>query len=243
MFSALCLLLYVPFWFVIRILSFPKARAILLNGAVKKGERLVPPSAFELLMRVTFPAPSGRVKATERFEAVYPILKEIALAGSSGSKSMNQVTHEILNSAIKAAGEGVPDLSKEASDVFIWCLAQNSDAYKQWDMLYLDHLEASVIVLRKLSDEGKEYSVKHATHNSLSLRETLEFFRQKNEKALADAEDAGYHASLREADKYCKVILGRVSKGHGCRRTMLFVSVALAVGAAIVSRTVQSWDL
>lgn len=27
---------------------------------------------------------------------------------------------------------GVPDLSKEASDVFIWCLAQNSDAYKQW---------------------------------------------------------------------------------------------------------------
>lgn len=64
MFSALCLLLYVPFWFVIRILSFPKARAILLNGAVKKGERLVPPSAFELLMRVTFPAPSGRVKVS-----------------------------------------------------------------------------------------------------------------------------------------------------------------------------------
>lgn len=46
-------------------------------------------------------------------------------------------------------------------------------------MLYLDHLEASVIVLRKLSDEGKECSVKHATLNSLSLRETLEFFRQK----------------------------------------------------------------
>jgi hypothetical protein len=43
-------------------LSSPKARTILLNGAVKKGERLVPPSALELLMRVTFPVPSARVK-------------------------------------------------------------------------------------------------------------------------------------------------------------------------------------
>lgn len=69
------------------------------------------------------------------------------------------------------------------------------------------------------------------------------FMFVENEKALADAEDAGYHASLREADKYCKVILGRLSKGHGCRKTMLILSVALAVGVAIVSRTVQSWDL
>ncbi|KAF2300534.1 hypothetical protein GH714_013969 [Hevea brasiliensis] len=160
-----------------RILSFPKARPILLNGAIKKGERIVPPSAFELLMRVTFPAPSGRVKATERFEAVYPILKEIALAGSSGSKAMNQVTQQILNSAFKAAGEGVPDLSREASDVFIWCLAQNSECYKQWDLLYLGNLEASVIVLRKLSDEWNEYSVKHP--NLDSLRETLKSFMQK----------------------------------------------------------------
>lgn len=46
----------------IRILSSPKARSILINGAVKKGERLVPPSALEVLMRVTFPAPTLRVK-------------------------------------------------------------------------------------------------------------------------------------------------------------------------------------
>ena len=45
-----------------RILSAPKARPILLNGAVRKGERVVPPSALELLMRATFPAPSARVK-------------------------------------------------------------------------------------------------------------------------------------------------------------------------------------
>lgn len=45
-----------------RILSAPKARTILVNGAVRKGERLVPPSAFDLLLRVTFPASSTRVK-------------------------------------------------------------------------------------------------------------------------------------------------------------------------------------
>lgn len=45
-----------------RVLSSPKARSILLNGAVRKGERIVPPSALEHLMRATFPAPSARVK-------------------------------------------------------------------------------------------------------------------------------------------------------------------------------------
>ncbi|GLT51106.1 hypothetical protein SLA2020_245410 [Shorea laevis] len=54
-----------------RILAVPKARTILINGAVRKGERLIPPSAFEMLLCVTFLAPSARVKATERFEAPY----------------------------------------------------------------------------------------------------------------------------------------------------------------------------
>ncbi|XP_037492410.1 uncharacterized protein LOC105638596 isoform X1 [Jatropha curcas] len=124
-----------------RILSFPKARSILLNGAVKKGERLVPPPALELLMRITFPAPSGRVKATERLEAVYPTLKEIALTASSGNKAMKQVTQHILNFTLKAAGDGgIPELSKEASDVFIWCLMQNPECYKQWDMFYSERI-------------------------------------------------------------------------------------------------------
>lgn len=45
-----------------RILSSPKARTILLNGAVRKGERVVPPLSLELLMRFTFPASSARLK-------------------------------------------------------------------------------------------------------------------------------------------------------------------------------------
>ncbi|KAK8677188.1 hypothetical protein V6N13_142741 [Hibiscus sabdariffa] len=44
----------------IRILSASTARTILVNGAVRKGERLVPPSSFDILMRVTFPASSAR---------------------------------------------------------------------------------------------------------------------------------------------------------------------------------------
>ncbi|KAK8507783.1 hypothetical protein V6N13_140526 [Hibiscus sabdariffa] len=221
-----------------RITSSPKARPILVNGAVRKGDRLVPPSALDILMRITFPAPSARVKATERFEAIYPILKEVALAGSPGSKAMKQVAQQILNYALKAAGEGVPELSKEASDIFIWCLTQNPECYKQWDVLYLDNLEASVAVLRKLANEWKEHSVKHSTVDP--LRETLKSFRLKNETAEVDAD---VDASLKEADKYCKLILGRLSRGHGCLKGVLFASIALVAGLAVMSQNAQPLSL
>ncbi|KAB2612376.1 hypothetical protein D8674_034692 [Pyrus ussuriensis x Pyrus communis] len=225
-----------------RILAFPKARPILLNGAVRKGEHIVPPSALDLLMRVSFPAPSARVKATERFEAVYPTLKEIALAGSPGSKTMRQVTQQILKNSVKAVNEGIPDLSKEASGLFIWCLTQNPECYRQWDVLYLDNLDASVVLLKKLSDEWKEQSVKHASLDP--LRETLKSFREKNDKALAaGGDDAARHSLLKDADKYCKQILGRFSQGHVCMKSMVLVSVALAVGAAVMSQNIQPGDL
>lgn len=44
-------------------------------------------------------------------------------------------------------------------------------------MLYMDNLEASVIILRKLSNEWKEHSAKHRTLDT--LRETLQSFKQK----------------------------------------------------------------
>ncbi|KAF2316811.1 hypothetical protein GH714_042152 [Hevea brasiliensis] len=143
----------------------PKACTILVSGAVRKGERLVPPFAYEILLRVTFPASSARVKATERFEAVYPILREVALAGSTGSKAMKQ------------------------------------------DKVYEENPEASIAILKKLSEEWKEVSVKLAPLDP--LRETLKNFRQKNEKALAKGEDSAHQAFFRDADKYCKLILGK----------------------------------
>lgn len=108
---------------------------------------------------------------------------------------------------------GIPDLSKEASDIFIWCLTQNPECYRQWvsiwlivllllhmfikgivqtiffinlllhceyleqDMLYLENLDASVVVLKKLSDEWKEHASKHTSLDP--LRETLKSFREK----------------------------------------------------------------
>ncbi|GAB4828651.1 hypothetical protein Ancab_018316 [Ancistrocladus abbreviatus] len=224
-----------------RILSSPKARQILLNGAVRKGERLVPPQAIDILMRLTFPASSSRVKATERFEAVYPTLKEVALAGSPGSKAMKPVLQQILSFAIKAAGEGIPDLKKEAIDVFIWCLNQHADCYKQWDNLYLDNIEASVAVLENLSNEWKEQSAKLSTLES--LRMTLTVFRKKNEEALASEEYGDHHSSFKEADRHCKAILKRLSRGNGCLKSSMVVSVIIGVGAVLLSQNMQLLDL
>ncbi|KAF5204163.1 transmembrane protein (Protein of unknown function DUF2359, transmembrane) [Thalictrum thalictroides] len=153
---------------------------------------LVPPSPLELLIRTTFPAPSARIKATERFEAAYPTLKELALAGTPGSKAMKEVTQQIFTFAVKAAGEGMwleatafcyvyPDLSNEATSIGIWCLTQNPDCYKQWEKIYLDNVQASVAVLKKLSEEWKEHNVKHASLDP--LRETIKNFRQKTQVA------------------------------------------------------------
>lgn len=58
-----------------RILSSPKARPVLLNGAVRKGERLVPSSAFDLLIHAAFPVPSARIKVSILvYFSVYAVL-------------------------------------------------------------------------------------------------------------------------------------------------------------------------
>ncbi|XP_047333211.1 uncharacterized protein LOC124936736 [Impatiens glandulifera] len=221
-----------------RILSSPKARTILVNGAIRKGERLFAPADFDLLLRVTFPIPSARVKATERFEAIYPVLKEVALAGPPGSKSVKQASQQMFGFAIKAAGEANPVLSKEATGIAIWCLTQNSECFKLWDKLYLDNLEASVSVLKKLAEEWKEFSGKQL--NFESPKETLKSFVIKNEKALGDdnEEDGNRLAAFKEADKYSKLIVRRLSGGGGCGSCMkglAFVVVALGVGFAVTS--------
>ncbi|MFQ6670922.1 hypothetical protein Gotur_035632 [Gossypium turneri] len=222
------------------ILSVSKARSILVNNAVRKGERLVPPSSFEILMRATFPASSSRVKATERFEAIYPTVKEVALAGAHGSKAMRQVALQMFTFAIKAAGESSPELSKEAAGIVIWCLNQNAECYKQWDKVYLDNLEASVSVLRRLSDEWKEHSTKLTTLDP--LRETIKNFRHKNEKEMGNESDAATQALFQDADKYCKLIAGRLSRGPGCLKALAFLVVAFGVGAAVVAPNMDDWD-
>ncbi|KAL9389650.1 hypothetical protein Peur_018255 [Populus x canadensis] len=223
-----------------KILAAPKARSILVNGAVRKGERLLPPSALETLLRVTFPSSSARLKATERFGAIYPTLKEVALAGAPRSKAMKQVSQQILSFALKAAGESIPKLSKEAAGISIWCLTQNADCYKQWDKVYQDNLEASVAVFKRLLEEWKELSVKLAPLDP--MRETIKNFRQKNEKGIEPEADATRQALFREADKHCKTLSRKLSHGHGCLKGMAVAVIALAAGAAIMSSNMESWD-
>ncbi|CAK8578320.1 unnamed protein product [Lathyrus sativus] len=220
-----------------KILSAPKARPVLVNGAVRKGERLIPPPAFETLLRVTFPS-SARLKATERFEAIYPTLREVALGGSTGSKAMKQVSQQIFNFAIRAAGEDNPELSKEAAGISIWCFSQSTECYKQWEKVYLDNIVASVAVLKKLSDDWKVQATKLSPYEP--LREILKNFRQKNEEALAS--ETGAARFVKDADKYCKILSGRVSQGHGGKACLTFVVLALAVGAAVLYPNMESVD-
>ncbi|KAL8229991.1 hypothetical protein R6Q57_014891 [Mikania cordata] len=219
-----------------RILSAPKAETILVNGAVRKGERLLPPSALDLLLRTTFPSSSARVKATERFEAVYPTLKKVALAGSPGSKAMKQVSQQIMTVSLKACGEGIPELSHEASNIFIWCLSQNPDCCNQWDNLYLDNLEASIIILTRLNEQWKELSLKPPSLEALT--ETLKSLKRKNEKAIRDGDTSADQVLYKEADKHCKVLLGRLSHGSRCLKATVFLVVALGVGATFLPLTV-----
>ncbi|CAN0871657.1 Transmembrane protein 214-A [Linum grandiflorum] len=223
-----------------KILAAPKARTILVNGAVRKGERLVPPSALEVLMRVSFPMSSARVKATERFEAIYPTLKEVALAGSTGSKAMRQVALQTLSFSLQAAGESNQQLSKEAAGISVWCFTQNPECYKQWVKVYEDDLRASVAVLKRLSEEWKELSQKLAPFDP--LRETIRDFRKKNEKAMGKGHSDADIAQYKEADKYCKAIQGRLSRGHGCLKGMAFAVVVLGIGAAVASPNMEGWD-
>ncbi|KAI3744378.1 hypothetical protein L1987_57457 [Smallanthus sonchifolius] len=224
-----------------RILSAPKAQTILVNGAVRKGERLLPPSALDLLLRTTFPSSSARFKATERFEAVYPTLKKVALVGSPGSKAMKQVYQQVMTISLKASGEGIPELSNEASNIFIWCLTQNPDCCKQWDMVYLDNLEASIIILRRLNEQWKELSLKQSFLEALT--ETLRSLKRKNEKAMTEGDESGDQALYKEADKYCKVLLGRLTRGWGCIKATVFLIVAFGVGAAFLTpTTLESLD-
>ncbi|KAH9619788.1 hypothetical protein KSS87_006628 [Heliosperma pusillum] len=221
-----------------RILAVPKARTILVNNAVRRGERLIPPAELEILMRATFPVSSTRMKATERFESAYPVLKEVALAGAAGSKAMKQVSLQIFGFSITAAGEGNPELAKEATNLVLWCLDQNSDIYKHWDKIYLDSIEASVAILKKLSVHVREHQVNQSSVEV--IKQTMKSFQQKNEEAQAEGKIT--HQTLKDADKYAKSILGRLSRGHGCLKAFFFIGIAVAAGAAAMSSNPETFD-
>ncbi|CAH8313297.1 unnamed protein product [Eruca vesicaria subsp. sativa] len=191
--------------FVEMILSSPEARAVLVNGAVRDGERLIPPCSFEILVRLTFPAIVE--EATKRFEAIYPLLKEVALAPDSSANAVKQ----IFTFSLKLAGQkGNPALASEATAIAIRVLTENVDCFMQWDVLYKENLEASVALLKKLVDEWKDHSLKLSLSSSdtLTVNRTMNSFRRKNEIAITEGEA---NLSLyKEADQSCKLISKRL---------------------------------
>ncbi|KAF2555691.1 hypothetical protein F2Q68_00013858 [Brassica cretica] len=156
-----------------------------IGDALRHGVRLIPPCSFEMLVRLTFPAPSARVESTERFEAIYPLLKEVALAPDI---SANALKHIFTFSSKLAGGQGNPALANEATAIAISVLTQNVDCFKQWDVLYKENLEASVALLNKLVDEWKDHSLKLSSSSSdtLTVKHAMNSFRMKNEKAITE---------------------------------------------------------
>ncbi|KAL3534019.1 hypothetical protein ACH5RR_007540 [Cinchona calisaya] len=185
------------------ILSAPNAEQILLAGVVSKGELLIPPSALNLLLHLTFP--STPVKGTDRFEAIFSTLQWIALADVPGNNQKMQLAIEVQDYAFKSIGGGNANLSERATRLFIWCLDVNPECFKLWDMIYEDNVEKSVVILKKI---GKVLPRLDCYDD---LRDTLASFRQKNDKALSHRMDDARKAIFIEANQQCLELLGGLS--------------------------------
>lgn len=62
----------------------------------------------------------------------------------------------------------------------------------------------------------------------------------QNEKALASGNsDITSDVLLKEADKHCKVMLSKFSRGHGCLKATGFLAVTMAVGVALIIKDPQ----
>lgn len=206
-----------------------KAMAILQNGASRKGERLVPATSLDALLRATFPSEATRTKATERFEKIYPLLKELALFGPPKSKSTRAVAQQILPLCLDCASEDVPALASEACNIFIWCLSENPDCFKQWEKLYIEKLKGSVKVLSFMCKEWNAVSDKLAPMDE--LWNTMTVIRNKNHASLRGRkEDPKLEVMLKTADRHAKALKRKSSRVGPCFKMM----ASVMAGASIV---------
>ncbi|XP_024381023.1 uncharacterized protein [Physcomitrium patens] len=208
-----------------------KARSVLLNGVSRKGERLVPAASLDSVMRASFPTESARTKAADRFQAVYPIVKELALAGLQNSKTTRPVAQQLLPLSVAALSQDVEALSQEACSNFIWCLSQNSDCYQQWEKLHLENLKASNRVLSYIRHEWKEASQRLAPF--MNLKKTVKALRLKHKHVLEDTQkNHDLLGQAKVADGHCKAILNRLSTFPSCASATLTLSAGAAIAYA-----------
>uniref|UniRef100_A0A0D3E5L8 Uncharacterized protein n=1 Tax=Brassica oleracea var. oleracea TaxID=109376 RepID=A0A0D3E5L8_BRAOL len=93
---------------------------------------LIPLLSFEILVLLISPSRSTKVKSTERVEAIYPLLKDVALSPdmSGGSNAMKQMFTFALRSARKGIVTGNHVFAEEATLIAIWCVLQFINTYK-----------------------------------------------------------------------------------------------------------------
>ncbi|KAI5056372.1 hypothetical protein GOP47_0028190 [Adiantum capillus-veneris] len=206
-----------------------KATAILQNGALRKGERLVPPASLDALLHAAFPSDASRTKATERFEKIYPLVKELALYGPSKSKSTRAVAQQLLPLCLESASKDVLSLSSEACSIFVWCLTENPDCFKQWEKLYLEKLKGSVKVLGYMCKDWSAISGKLAPMDE--LWNTITIIQNKNHAAMKGAKaDPKLEVMLITADRHAKVLKRKSARMGPCFKMM----ASVMAGASIV---------
>ncbi|CAA7013403.1 unnamed protein product [Microthlaspi erraticum] len=175
---------------------------------------------------------------TERFDAFYPLLKEVALYHAPGVEEMIQITPHIFASSFKFAAEGNAELAKEATEIAVWCLTKNVDCCKHWDEVYMENPKASVALLKHLVDEWDEdHSLKLSSspRDTRILNLTMKSFLVKNKRGITEGGVSGF--LYKEANKYCKEISRRlvVSRGNGFLKGCGAISsVILAAVAQVV---------
>ncbi|KAJ7553859.1 hypothetical protein O6H91_06G115700 [Diphasiastrum complanatum] len=222
--------------------NMKKARPILLNAVSRKGERLVPPLALESMMQLAFPTESARTKATERFLALYPVVKELALAGLYRSKSTKPVAQQLLPFCLLAASEDVPNLALEACHIFRWCLSQNSDCYKQWEKLHLENLKGSTRVLECLCLEWKESQAHFVPLND--IKRTIAALRAKHRSSLEYAKgDSQLEALLHTADNSCKALEKKLTRAVVYVKAIatIFGAFGIAYACYLLNPNVNPW--
>lgn len=213
-----------------------KTQPVLQNAASRRGERLVPPVALYSLMRAAFPSDVTRTKATERFIGIYPAVKELSLAGARRSKATKSAAQQLLPLSLEAASEDIPALAHEAFDIFIWCLSENTECFKQWEKLHLENLKGSVQVLSYACSEWSDIAGRLSPLDD--LRNTVNVLGVKNRTALENTKgDLKLDTLVKSADKHCKVLNKKLARVGICfKATAIFITgVCTAYGLYLLN--------
>ncbi|KAG7558496.1 hypothetical protein ISN45_Aa05g001480 [Arabidopsis thaliana x Arabidopsis arenosa] len=126
------------------------------------------------------------LKLVEKFVAIYPLLKKVALVRTSRS----QAIEEIFTFSLRLSGEdGNTVLAEEARSIALWSLTVNKDCWKHWENLYDQNLKATIALLKILVGNIK-YGVSEAMYQEIftfSLRLAGEENRVLPQQATAIA--------------------------------------------------------